>query len=299
MGSLNYTLNRFKASLRLIAMALVLFASTLALVGAGTACSRETKAFLDLMSTMPDSTSQFTYWNTYDLNTDEDLWEIFGKFKESADVQQLDRIVLVLATVKQSATAVSYDNTSPKNPVTVFHGDFDVNYIEGQLETIGCSKTPYKDIGIWTIDDNQTLFKSVALKSTAVLMGDASDLRTCIDVTLKSSTQSLKGDPNIRLVADKLPNGVIVEIDKFNLSHGEQYPDLVAYGKSYAKADKDTLKLTAVYMFGDGPAAGAALAQIRDYLSATFQEVKIRRDGNFVIATSRISITPFAQSLEY
>jgi hypothetical protein len=299
MLSSNNSPKLFNISLRLIAAAVVLFASTFLAVGAGTACSKEAKAFLDLMSTMPDSTSQFTYWNTDDLNTDEDLWDIFGKFKESADVQQLDRIVLVLATVKQSARAVSYDNTSPKNPVTVLHGDFDVNYIEGQLETIGCSQTRYKDIGIWTLEDNQTLFKSVALRSTAVLMGDASDLRTCIDVSLKSSTQSLKGDPNIRLVADKLPNGVIVEIDKFNLSHGEQYPDLVTYGKSYTKADKDTLKVTAVYMFGDGPAAGAALTQIRDYLAATFQEVKIRRDGNFVIAISRVPIISFAQILEY
>ncbi len=299
MVSSNNSPKLFNISLRLIAAAVVLFASISLAVGAGTACSKEAKAFLDLMSTMPDSTSQFTYWNTDDLNTDEDLWEIFGKFKESADVQQLDRIVLVLATVKQSARAVSYDNTSPKNPVTVFHGDFDVNYIEGQLETIGCSQTRYKDIGIWTLDDNQTLFKSVALRSTAILMGDASELRTCIDVSLKSSTQSLKGVPNIRLVADKLPNGVIVQIDKADLSHGEQYPDLVTYGKSYTKADKDTLKLTAVYMFSDGPAAGAALAQIRDYLGMTLEEAKIRRDANFVIATSRVPIIPFAKSLDY
>ncbi len=292
-------LNLFKISLRLIAAAVVLLASTLALVGSGTACSKEPKAFLDLMSTIPSSTGQFTYWNTDDLNSDEDLWDIFGKFKESADVQQLDRIVLVLATVGQSARAVSYDNTSPKNPVTVFHGDFDVNYIEGQLETIGCSQTRYKDIGIWTLEDNQTLFKSVALRSTAILMGDASDLRTCIDVRAKSSTQSLKGDPNIRLVADRLPNGVIVEIDRADLWHRERYTGLVTYGKSYTKANKNTLKVTAVYLFGDGPAASAAQEQIRDYLAASFDEVKVRRDGNFVIATSQVSITDFAHSLEF
>jgi len=299
MGSPNYTPKRFKTSLRLMAAVAVLSAWTLALVGFSSACSKEAKTFVDLMSTAPDSTGHFAYWAIDDLNEDEDLWGVYARFKESANAQQLEEFVPVLAMVKQSAKAVSYDNTSLKNPVTVFHGDFDVNYIEGQLETIGCSKTPYKDIGIWTIDDKQTLFKSVALKSTAVLMGDASDLRTCIDVTLKSSTQSLKGDPNIRLVADKLPNGVIVEIDKFNLSHGEQYPDLVAYGKSYAKADKDTLKLTAVYMFGDGPAAGAAKEQIKDHLAATFEEVKVRRDSNFVIATSRISISEFAERLEF
>jgi hypothetical protein len=100
-------------------------------------------------------------------------------------------------------------------------------------------------------------------------------------------------------VADKLPNGVIVEIDRADISHGEQYPDLVTYGKSYAKANKDMLKLTAVYMFSDGPAAGAAQQQVKDYLAASYKEIKVRRDGNFVIATSQISIAEFAQSLGF
>lgn len=299
MGSTICSLNLIKTSLRLITAAVILLASTLALVGSSTACSKEAKTFPDLMSTLPGSTGHFAYWSIDDLNTDEDLWGVYAIFKESLDAQQLEKFVPVLAVVKQSAKAVSYDNTTLKNPVTVFRGDFDIKYIEGQLETIGYSQTRYKDIGIWTLEDSQTAFKSVALRSTTLLMGDASDLRTCIEVTLKSSTQSLKGDPNIRLVADKLRNGVIVEIDRADLSHGEQYPDLVTYGKSYVKANKDTLKLTAVYLFGDEPAAGAAQEQIKDYLAATFEEVKVRRDGNFVIATSQISISQFARSLEF
>jgi len=299
MGSPICSLNLIKTSLRLIAAAVILFASTLALVGAGTACSKEAKAFADLMGTVPGSIGHFTYWNIDDLNTDEDLWGIYARFKESVDAQQLEEFVPVLATVKQSARAVSYDNTGLKYRVAVFHGDFDVNNTKAQLETIGYSQTSYKGVGIWTLQDNQTIFKSVALRSTAVLTGEASDLRACIDVIAKSGAQSLNEDSNIRLVADKLPNGVIVEIHRADLSHGEQYPGLVAYGKSYTKANKDTLKLTAVYMFGDGPAAGAAQEQIKGHLAATFEEVQVRRDGNFVIATSQISISEFAQSLEF
>ena len=299
MASPNHTPKRFKTILRLVAAVAFLSAWTLALVGFGSACSKEAKTFVDQMSTVPDSTGHFAYWAIDDLNEDEDLWGVYATFEESADAQQLKEFIPVLATVKQSAKAVSYDNTSLKNPVTVFRGDFDISNTKARLETIGYSQTRYKDVGIWTLQDNQTIFKSVALRSTAILMGDDSDLRACIDVVVKNNTRSLNGDPYIRLIADKLPNGVIVEIDRADISHGEQYPDLVTYGKSYAKANKDMLKLTAVYMFSDGPAAGAALAQIRDYLSATFQEVKIRRDRNFVIATSRISIAEFAQSLEY
>lgn len=277
----------------------VLSAWTLALVGFGSACSKEAKTFVDLMSTVPDSTGHFAYWAVDDLNEDEDLWGVYAIFEESADTQQLKEFIPVLATVKQSAKAVSYDNTSLKNPVTVFRGDFDINNTKTRLETIGYSETRYKDVGIWTLHEDQTIFKSVALRSTSILMGDDSDLRACIDVIVKNNTRSLNGDPYIRLVADKLPNGVIVEIDRADISHGEQYPDLVTYGKSYAKANKDMLKLTAVYMFSDGPAAGAAQQQIRDHLAATFEEVKVRRDGNFVIATSQISIAEFAQSLGF
>jgi len=299
MGSPNHTPKRFKTNLKLIAAVAVLSAWTLALVGFGSACSKEARTFVGLMSTVPDSAGHFAYWAIDDLNEDEDLWGVYGRFKESADAQQLEEFVPVLATVKQSAKAVSYDNTSLKNPVTVFRGDFDINNTKARLETIGYSQTRYKDVGIWTLQDNQAIFKSVALRSTAILVGNDSDLRACIDVIVKSNTQPLNGDRNVRLVADKLPNGVIVEIVRADISHGEQYPDLVTYGKSYTKANKDMLKLTAVYMFGDSPSAGAAQQQIKDHLAATFEEVKVRRDGNFVIATSQISIAEFAQSLGF
>jgi hypothetical protein len=285
--------------LRLVAAVAVLSAWTLVLVGFGSACSKEAKTFVGLMRTVPDSTGHFVYWAIDDLNEDEDLWGLYTTFEGSADTQQLKEFIPVLATVKQSAKAVSYDNTSLKNPVTVFRGDFDINNTKARLETIGYSETRYRDVGIWTLHEGQTIFKSVALRSTAILLGDDSDLRACIDVIVKNNTRSLNGDPYIRLVADKLPNGLIVEIDRADISHGEQYPDLVTYGKSYVKANKDMLKLTAVYMFSDGPAAGAVQQQIKADLAATFEEVKVRRDGNFVIATSQISIAEFAQSLGF
>jgi hypothetical protein len=297
MGSLNYMLNRFKASLRLIAMALVLFASTLALVGAGSACSKDVKTFVDLMGTVPKDSSQFTYWAAGDLGADEDLWDIYGKFKDSTEAKQLKEFVPVLAIVKQSAKAISYDNATLKSPVSVFRGDFDIKYIEGQLEAIGYSQTLHKEVGIWTLQDNQTDSKSVALQQGTVLMGDPSDLTACIDVVVKGEAQSLYEDPNILLVANRLPNGVIVEINRADSSHGQQYTDLVAYGESYSKAKKGMLKLTAVYMFGDSPSAGAAQQQIEKDLTTIFKEVKLKRDSNFVVATSQISITEFAQSL--
>jgi hypothetical protein len=286
-----------KASLRFILAAVILLASTSLAVGAGTACSKQSKTFVNLMGNVPASTSRFVYWSIRDLNEDGDLWLIYSKFKESADAQQLQSFVPLLAAVTQSARAFSYDNTSPKNPITVFRGDLDTKAIEGELKTIGYSQT--SDKKIWFFQESQTASKAVALRSSTVFMGDVSDLRSCLEATTKSSTPSLKEDANIRLAAAKLPSGLIVEVNKAGTSHGEQYGGLVTYGKSYTKAKKDTLKLTAVYLFSDDPAANAAVQQIEAHLSTTFKEVKVKRDGNLVIATSQISISDFAQSLQF
>lgn len=293
------TQNLFKTWLRLIAAAVALFASMVAFIGVSSACSKDTRVFPDLMDAVPIGATHFTYWNTDDLNTDEDLWAVYGRFKESADARQLEEFVPVLATVKQSAKIASHDNTSLGNPVTLFRGDFDAKYIGGQLEALNYSRWTHKEVSVWTPQDNHTYTKSVALHDRTLYVGDAADVTTYIDVSVQGNMLSLWEDPNARLVADKLPDGAIVEIHRADSSHGEQYPDLVAYGKSYVKANNVTFKVTAVYMFGDSPAAGAAVQQIEDYLASRFKDVKIKRDGNLVIATSQVSITDFVQTLEF
>ena len=290
--------NLVKALLRRAA-AVILLASMLAVVAAGAACSKETKGFAGLMQSMPYGTSHFSYWDIGAMDSDEDLWEIYDRFKQSPDAEQLSEFVPVLATIKESAKVVSYDNTTLVNPVVLFRGGFDMTSTEGILETLNYSKISYQKVGIWTREDNQTIFDSAAIKSGTVLMGDVSDLRSCINVIVQKDTRSLYKDPNIRLVTDRLPNGLVVEVARVDASHGEQYADLVAYGKSYTKVKKDMLKLTAVYLFGDGPAANAAQQPVGDYLAASFAEVKVKRDGNVVIATCQISISKFAQNLEF
>jgi hypothetical protein len=291
-------LNEFKTGLRLIAAAAVLVTSMLAVTGVGTACSKETKDIAILMDIVPEQSGQVTYWAIADLNEDEDLWEIWDRFKDSSDAQQLGELVQVLAIVRDLARILGSDNAAMlEAPVTVLRAKFDTKYVEGQLQTLGYSRSVHRDVGIWIAGDGQP-YRPVALLSGTILIGNASDLKACID-TVKNKAESLNDDPYIRVLAKRLPKGIVVKVHRATPSSTESYTDLVAYGKSYTKVKKDLLKVTAVYVFGDGPAAGTALQLIKEHLAVSFQDVKIERDGNFVIATARISISDFAQSLQF
>jgi len=284
--------------LRLIAAAAILVTSMLAATGLGTACSKETKAFVVLMDIAPEQTGHFDYWAIADLNEDEDLWEIYDRFKDSSDAQQLRQLVQVLAIVQDSARILGSDNAAMlQAPVKVLRAKFDTDYVEGQLQTQGYSRSLHRNVGIWIAGDGQP-YTPVALLSGTILIGNVSELKACIDVE-KKKAESLYDDPYILVLAKRLPKGVVVEVDRATPSSAESYTDLVAYGKSFTKVKKDLLKVTAVYVFGDGPAAGAALQPIKEHLGLGFLDVKIARDGNLVVATARISISDFAQGLEF
>ncbi len=116
-------------------MAAVLLASTSLAVGAGTACSKEGKAFAVLMDSAPKATGRFTYWAIGDLNEDEDLWVVYDRFKGSPDAGQLKELVQVLDVVKDSARVVGSDNAAvSKGPVTVLRAKFDRKLRGGPTE---------------------------------------------------------------------------------------------------------------------------------------------------------------------
>jgi hypothetical protein len=298
MYASNCSLTTFKTGLRLIAAAAILVTSMLAFTVVGTACSKEAKAFPVLMGIAPDETSYFAYWAIADLNEDEDLWEIYDRFKNSSDAQQLRELVQVLAIVKDSARILGSDNAAMlQAPVKVLRAKFDTDYVEGQLQTLGYSRSAHGNTGIWIAGEGQP-YRPVALLSGTILIGNVSELKACIDAE-KKKAESLYDDPYIRVLADRLPNGIVVDIHRATAFSAESYTDLVAYGKSYSKVKRDLLKVTAVYVFGDGPAAGTALQPIKERLAAGFLDVKVDRDDNLVIATARISISDFAQGLEF
>jgi hypothetical protein len=298
MSLSNCATNRVKTGLRLFAAAAILVTLMLAVTGASTACSKGTKAFVALMDVAPKQSGCFTYWSIADLSEDEDLWEIYDRFKDSSDAEQLRELVQALAIVKDSARMIGTDNAATSQaPVTAVRAKYDSSYVEGQLETLAYSRSEHRNVGIWIAGNGQP-YRPIALLSGTILIGNATDLKACIDVA-KSKAESFYDDPYIQVLAKRLPNGIVVEACKATAGSANSYTDLVAYGKSYKKVNSDTLKVTAVYVFGDAPAAGTAMQPIKENLSVGFQDVKIDRDNNLVIATAKIPISSFAQTLEF
>ena len=199
--------------MRLIAAAAIMVTWMVAVTGVGAACSKETKAFTVLMDIAPEQTGHFAYWAIADLNDDDDLWAIYDRFKDSSDAQQLRELVQVLAIVKDSARIIGSDNAAMlEAPVTALRADFDTKYVEGQLQTLGYSRSVYRDVGIWIAGEGQP-YRPVALLSSTILIGNVSELKACIDA-VKEKAESLYDDPYIRVLADRLPNGIVMDVHR-------------------------------------------------------------------------------------
>jgi hypothetical protein len=267
----------------------------LALLNASAGCAwfGGSKPLVDVMKKVPLDSTSFDYWAIEKLAEDEDLWDdIYVKFIESLEVSQLEDMEVTRSSVKHAAKVSGFDGS-----VGVFVGDFAIKIIAQRLEDEGYQKTIYQETEIWTPEDDPG-YESVALREGTILIGDVEDLKACIDTIVEEQKYSLYEDPDIRLVADKLPEGVIININKADSE--ENYADLITYGKSYGKKDEGNLKLTAIYMFQDSYAAGEARDEIEGYLETkNFTDIKVEREGSFIRATALIDITYFGQTLAF
>jgi len=280
-------------SFPLVSMVLALLWLTLPMASAGCTSFGGSEPLVDVMKEVPLDSTSFDYWCIEKLADDEDLWGIYGKFRdESLEASQLKDIMEVrLSSVKHAAKVSGFDGS-----VGVFVGDFAIKIIAQRLEDEGYQKTVYQATEIWTPQDGQG-YESVALREGTILTGDVENLKACID-TIDKEEYSLYEDPDIRLVTDKLPEGVIVTINQADSE--ENYADLVSYGKSYDKKDEGRLKLTAIYVFQDSYAAGEARDAIRGYLEARkFADIKVEREGSLIRAKALINITDFTQALAF
>jgi len=276
-----------------VIMAVVLLLALLSASAGCTCFGGGSKPLADIMKKVPLDSTSFDYWAIEKLAGDEDLWGIYVKFRdESLAAGQLKDIMEVrLSSVKHAAKASGFDGS-----VGVFVGDFTVEIVAERLEDKGYQETTYQETGIWTPQDDQG-YESVALREGTILIGDVEDLKACIDTIVKEE-YSLYDDPDVRLIADKLPEGVIININKADSE--ENYADLITYGKSYGKEGEDSLKLTAIYMFQDTYAAGQARDEINSYLEThKFNDIKVEREEHFIRATALIYITDFVQTLAF
>jgi hypothetical protein len=299
MGSAMSAAGRTRAAVHRAVTVVLLAATLVTAIGAGLGCAKDTRAFPELMDVLPISVGDFTYWDTRALNGDTNLWDIFGAFGQSADARQIEDLLMVLSKIERCARAVSYDNATLSGPTAVFRGDIDMAYLRRQMGERGYSRSANKDVEVWLPAENSTYTKAVGIRDGTLYLGDGSDIIACINVAAKGDVLSLWEDPNLKVVAGKLPDGFIVNIHQANPAHGESYTGLVAYGKSYSKANRDTLNVKAVYLFGHAPAARAAQPGIEDYSRLIFDDVSVKSEGNLVVVTARLPITRLASSLEF
>ena len=253
---------------------------------------------VDLMKKVPVDSTSFSYWAVGDIDADQELWEIFAIFNNSTEADQVMDTGLALSIVRHSAKASGFEGLTT-NAAKVLTGEFDVNDTERRLEREQYTKSTYQEIGIWTPPEGLG-FSPIAVQEGTFLIGDEESLKLCIDVKVKDDVSSLYDNPNVKLVVDKLPDGIIVNVWIATADSEEKYEDLVAYGRSYRKVEEGMLELTAVYMFQAGFSAGNAQDAIKDYLGTKkFNDIKVERDDSFIRATARIYVSDSVAFLVY
>ncbi|MCX6000178.1 MAG: hypothetical protein NTU41_11500 [Chloroflexi bacterium] len=277
-----------------VVLALVL---VLLIVGAplGCASSAGTGDFLDLMKKVPVDSSSFAYWAVGQSDADQELWDIYEFFRDSPEAQEIRDIGLSLSTVSEFAKASGF-GTLGNGSVAILSGDLARDDVERLLKAEGYSKGAYEEIGIWTPSDSQG-FSPVAVFDNLLMLGDEASLKLCIDVVIEKDKESLYKANNVRLVGDKLPDGVLTYIRTADPASDESYVDLVAYGRSYRKADSGVLDMTAIYQFQDSYAAGQAIDSVNGYLAnGALNDLQLERGGSFVRATAKTYISDFVAS---
>ena len=284
---------RLKAALLVTLVLALPVAGACGLLGVGG------KVFVDLMKKVPGDSSSFSYWAIDKIDGDQDLWDLYDVFGDSPEAEQIKSTGLVLSIVEHVATASGFSSVANQS-ARLLKGEFNLDDMEDRLDRQGYQKTTtYQETGIWTPPADLP-YQPLALKSDMVIVGDESSLKACIDTGLKDQDLSLYENPNIKLVAERLPDGILVYLEKATTGSKEQYPEIVAYGKSYRKGSPGMLELTAVYMFQSSSKAGAALGDIASYLETQgFSDVKTERQENFARATGRIYVTDFVEGLTF
>ena len=250
------------------------------------------------MEYVPLDSNLLVYWEVKTLGTDEDLEDIYHKYRDSDEINQLREVGVLRSDVEQVSRVSGFG----KATVTIFTGKMDIDALKGELDKREDYELSHHQEAIIWIPDDIEANNSIAVTGDIVLIGDKDDIIECIDVIALEQEPSLNDDDDIANVVDRLPDGVLVYINKAGSDPEEDYPDLIAYGKSYAKHGDEELKLTAVYMFEDYHAASNDVQDaIIDYLSHSgFREPKVERfDELYLRATALIYIADFVSALDW
>jgi len=248
------------------------------------------KASVDMMKKVPIDSTSFNYWSIKALGgEDVKLHPIYDKFTPSAEAEQLKHVGIMRKSINHAAKASGFGQGG-----VVLNVDFDLSSVKYELDSLKWVRSTRENVEIWTPPEGQA-YKSMALMKSVIILGERDDVYACIDAIKKKEKLNLYEDQAMKVVADKLPEGIIMNIYK-----GGEYEDLCAYGKSYKKEGVDKLEMTAIYNFEDNPAAEKCKDAINNELGrAGFSQVKVERKGNLIQATGVIDISDFIVGLTW
>ena len=232
----------------------------------------------------PNFQISFNFTNAQQLRADDDLKDLYERFADG--LQELPEIL-----------GISIDGMSCFVVVlgvgALLEGDFDLNSVRDTLANSAFNDDTYGGTEVW---EGMSLGYEcwVALWQHVILItSDEDSLKACIDV-VESGHTSLYEDKDFQDVMNRLPNGIYIdcaEHDRFFLT---TYDGLEFSGKSLFKEDNNTMNMTAICRFDTETAAREAMDEIpgdmADYERATWTEIHVTNDSEFLKVTAELSI---------
>lgn len=256
------------------AVVLLLFSAVMVLVGCGRGNGEGTGDAVAMMKKLPKDAGLFSFTNLAAIRADDDLGKLYENFKE--------KYGSVLEELGMPADNV--DCVVQSESLTILEGYFDLGQVSEVLEGKGYGDAEYKGIQTW-----EDPFLSYALVSGSCIVGgyDIESVKECADV-INGVGDSLYDDTDLRDLMGRLPGGFALTVFS---GYEEQYEGLEAHGYSLAKKSADTVRITAIFRFGDADEAGAAVDDVEAMINeetggGKVTDVGVTREGKYVKASA-------------
>jgi len=239
------------------------------------------ESLLDMMKMVPKDSWSFTYMNVDAFRTDVDLE---GKYDDLVEGFESWTSPFGISFDVVDSFAVGGRNFG--DMILLFEGDHNLDVIRATL-TQQYSVSEYQGVEVWGE------FYIALVSDKLVVLGE---IRNCVDAIMNIDT-SLYGDDNFRFVAERLPTGILVDLQDGALrvvNFYSAYDGIQVSGWSAIKKDEHSMKITAVCKFGNEDAAMSAMDAIEDdleyYPYADLRNVDVKQDAEYIEVTCEMDI---------
>lgn len=226
---------------------------------------------VDLMKKMPEDTTEFYYMDVKAFRGEENLEELFAMMRENFRYGD-DNIDIFNA-----------DYVGGSDDLTIIRGNLGFDDIRNTLDEIGYARDEHGDVPVWG-----TGYSSIAIVGDIYVTGEESYVKASIGL-IQGEGDSLRDTQYAKDIMNRLPNGIMMNYGKSDT----MFKGLKAFGVSMELLDKDTLKVTGVFLFGSEDDARDAMDEIAEDIPPDSELQDVNRDGRFVIAAFDADIDYF------